>query len=224
MRIKKSDHRKDTFVVQVDADEVVVDSGKTVPYPTWIGTINVKTGKVDVWTPAASVPRGYRSAAKRMLEEALDDARAGKLTPNPGRHSGQMSQRVMSIAKPPIDADLRRRYEFFKTFGGGGRVGHAAEDSLNLARAERIAEERGWDTRWEEEQESWESFLGDEMTLDDISEVLWCGLYASDDEDAELLDSLGGITFGHDSRENRNYRRLVAAELALQACQEKDLL
>lgn len=137
------------------------------------------------------------------------------------RHSGQMSQRVMSITKPPVDADLRKRYDFFKTFGGGGRVGHAAEGSLNLARAERIAEERGWEAKWEEEQEAWESFLGDEQTMDDISSVLWCGLY---DENGKQLASLGGIQFGHDSAENRRYRRYTEAELALEAADEKGLL
>lgn len=137
------------------------------------------------------------------------------------RHSGQMSQRVMGITKPPIDADLKKRYEFFKTFGGGGRVGHAAEGSLNLARAERIAEERGWEAKWEEEQEEWSSFLGVEEKLEDISEVLWCGLY---DERGQIIGSLGGISFGHDSRENRNYQRMVEAELAAEAASEKGLL
>ena len=62
------------WTVRVDAGELVVDSGKSVPYPTTIGTIR-EDGKINVWTPAAYVPRGYRVVAQRMLESARDDLR-----------------------------------------------------------------------------------------------------------------------------------------------------
>lgn len=71
MKIKESDVTKGTYVVQVDANEVVTRYGKKVPYPTWIGTVN-RRGTINVWTPAASVPRHYKEAAKRMLEDARD--------------------------------------------------------------------------------------------------------------------------------------------------------
>jgi hypothetical protein len=54
------------------------DEGKPLPYPTWIGTIHTRTGKINVWTPAGYVPRGYRSAALRMLEAARDSLSAKK--------------------------------------------------------------------------------------------------------------------------------------------------
>lgn len=58
------------FRVRVDAGEVVTDSGKTVPYATWIGTVSV-TGEVRLWRPAGYLPRDYRPTAERMLSEAL---------------------------------------------------------------------------------------------------------------------------------------------------------
>lgn len=151
----------------------------------------------------------------------LNSEEAGVLRRAIHEREPNMRQTKMPFMRGPIDADLKKRYEFFKTFGGGGRVGYAAEGSLRLARAERIAEERGWEAKWEEEQEDWESFLGDHQTLADISAVLWCGLY---DENGEIIGSLGGIQFGHDSAENRGYRRYTEAELALEAAEEKDLL
>lgn len=69
MRYERSDIGLRGWRVLVDADEVRVTSGKTVPYPTWIGFIE-ESGKIHVWTPAAYVPRGYRAAAREMLEQA----------------------------------------------------------------------------------------------------------------------------------------------------------
>lgn len=73
MKIKESDVTKGVYTVQFDAGELVTDSGKAVPYGSWAGTIKIgKGGRViyNVWTPAASVPRGYKPAAKRFLEQA----------------------------------------------------------------------------------------------------------------------------------------------------------
>jgi hypothetical protein len=70
-KIEESTATRGTYVVRVDANEVVTRYGKKVPYPTWIGTIN-KRGTINVWTPSASVPRHYKEAAKRMLEDARD--------------------------------------------------------------------------------------------------------------------------------------------------------
>lgn len=70
MTLEPSGIGPDVFRVRVDADEVRVASGRTVPYPTWIGTINTRTGRINVWYPAAYLPRGYKAAALAMLEEA----------------------------------------------------------------------------------------------------------------------------------------------------------
>jgi len=77
MRIERAKHT-DAWLVHVDADELVCTS-KTLPYPTTIGLVWVN-GKVDVWTPAASKPRGYKDAALDMLEQAREELIAnGKL-------------------------------------------------------------------------------------------------------------------------------------------------
>jgi uncharacterized protein YbdZ (MbtH family) len=63
------------YTVLVDANELVVASGKRLPYSTWIGTIRLREGrppKITLWTPAASVPRGYKEAAQEMLERAAE--------------------------------------------------------------------------------------------------------------------------------------------------------
>jgi len=77
------------FTVLVDPGELVVASGERLPYSTWIGTIRLQEGRspqITVWTPAASVPRGYKAAAQAMLEEAAarlvrEQARASDLSP-----------------------------------------------------------------------------------------------------------------------------------------------
>jgi hypothetical protein len=62
-------------LLRVDAGELVCDGGKPLPYPTYIGVVDWKRARVTVWTPAASKPRGYRSAAKRTLEDVLAKGR-----------------------------------------------------------------------------------------------------------------------------------------------------
>jgi len=57
------------FTVSVHKDELVVASGKTLPYPAWIGTIG-GDGKITVWHPVGYRPRGYKVAAWAMLEKA----------------------------------------------------------------------------------------------------------------------------------------------------------
>lgn len=64
----------DYYVVLVEKDELQVESGKRLPYITYIGTIDLD-GKINVWTPAAYKPRGYPKAAQAMLEQARDQLR-----------------------------------------------------------------------------------------------------------------------------------------------------
>lgn len=60
------------YRVLVDAGQLVVASGRSLPYATWIGTVDARKRRINVWTPAASVPRGYRAAAEEMLESILE--------------------------------------------------------------------------------------------------------------------------------------------------------
>ncbi len=80
MRIEKGNgHDMYPYVwVLVDADELMCDV-RALPYSTWIGTIRLDTGKISVWTPAASIPRGYKRAALAVLEEAKEALLKGAL-------------------------------------------------------------------------------------------------------------------------------------------------
>ena len=62
----------------MDARALRTASGGTVPYPFSLGTIGAKSGvhgsriDVQVWEPAASVPRGYKLAATKAMDRALE--------------------------------------------------------------------------------------------------------------------------------------------------------
>ncbi len=61
------------FTVHVDKNELRCDGGKLLPYGFTVGTIEVGRGgkpKINVWMPAAWTPRGYKTAAKRLLDRA----------------------------------------------------------------------------------------------------------------------------------------------------------
>lgn len=62
--------------VLVDENELHCDR-KALPYSAWIGTIRLDTFKINVWTPAAYTPRGYRRAAAEMLEAAVEAIKDG---------------------------------------------------------------------------------------------------------------------------------------------------
>lgn len=81
-----------------------------------------------------------------------------------------------------------------------------------LAEAEAYALDHGWSYRWEDDPEGWDS-LGD-VPVEDVSEVLGVALL---DENGKTLESLGGVSFGHNFPDNRRYGRVVEAELALEA-------
>lgn len=84
----------------------------------------------------------------------------------------------------------------------------------SLATAEQYASAHGWTVDWEHEEGPWEDFYGEGQTADDVEQVVVAILK---DANGEVLGSLGGITEGFDSAANRKYRRVVEAELALEA-------
>jgi hypothetical protein len=113
-------------------------------------------------------------------------------------------------ATPKTD---RRAYDFFYRHAGYGYgPGETPEQGRKkgaaaLAKAEQEATARGWTVKWEEDPEGWDS-IGD-IDPDDVREILSAVLY---DEDGKVLESLGGIV-----NPDRNYSRVVEAELALEA-------
>lgn len=67
----------DTLLIRVDANTFLCDGGRLLPYPTYIGTVSRSTGRCHVWSPAASKPRGYRSAALRALKDISAEISGG---------------------------------------------------------------------------------------------------------------------------------------------------
>jgi hypothetical protein len=80
-----------------------------------------------------------------------------------------------------------------------------------LAKAERHAKAQGWSCHWEEDASSDSSDFSDETPA-------W-GLWVCILKDAEgnTLDVLGGVDFGRDANPGGPYKRVVEAELALEA-------
>lgn len=115
-----------------------------------------------------------------------------------------------------MDRDLRARYAFFRHQGGW--VGHDAELSLRLARAERYAERTGWCSRWEPDEDFDLSDL-EPGIASEVSEV-WCvSTYSPEHCDgsshdrrprdrAYPADSICGVI-----DPDRTYRRVVEAEM-----------
>jgi hypothetical protein len=64
----------DTVLVRVKPNELQCGS-KLLQYSTYVGCISRSTGKVTVWEPAASKPRGYRQAVKDLLERLVENAK-----------------------------------------------------------------------------------------------------------------------------------------------------
>lgn len=69
MRIEASTVNPGWYTVHVDSNELMCDK-RALPYPMCIGVIKPDL-TYDVWTPAASKPRGYPAAAREAMESAV---------------------------------------------------------------------------------------------------------------------------------------------------------
>jgi len=129
------------------------------------------------------------------------------------------TRRMHGIAgRIPVD---RAAYEFFRSHGTS-RVGWTAHDALSLARAERAAREEGCEWVWEWDDNGWlearqDHRYGRLSDADHPARVEGCILYGpippgGTDADRPVLASLWGIWDA-----SRDYRRVVQAELALEA-------
>lgn len=78
-----------------------------------------------------------------------------------------------------------------------------------LAEAEQWAKDEGYDFVWRDDDDP---LLGD-VPEDEVSGAFWV---AMEDEQGDIVQSLGSVLEGHDERANRRYRRVVEAELALE--------
>jgi hypothetical protein len=78
----------------------------------------------------------------------------------------------------------------------------------DLARAEMIADQLDWYYEWEQDQDPDLSWMSEEEQAKE-HEVLVCRLFDSKDR---VLEAIGGVTDA-----DRNYGRVIEAELALEA-------
>lgn len=110
-----------------------------------------------------------------------------------------------------VNPKLKKAFEFFLEHSGYVH-GRREQGALDLARAEAIAEALGWEVEWEPDEEEYQT----DLEGDQPDEVLSAILY---DDDGVVIGSLGGI-----GDPDKNYVRLVEAELASEALYERGLL
>ena len=99
---------------------------------------------------------------------------------------------------------LRKPYDFFRQHAGG-IVGHDAIYALRLARAELRATIEGYAVEWRDDPDGRDTFMNDQQPAECLVALLV-------DPVGRTVASLGGI-----GDPDRDYRRVVAAELALEA-------
>lgn len=89
-----------------------------------------------------------------------------------------------------------------------------------LAKAEAFATEQGWSVTWEQsgEQYGWQGETFDVITKPGFKGETFDGYDAAlYDEDGHFLGSIGGVTFAKNTPTGDPYKRVVEAELALEA-------
>jgi hypothetical protein len=185
-------------------------------YP-WITDVYL-TGRSGGWL---AIVDGTGGATKKKLEAIsaqVDQARQDFETAIIEEFGYTKNGKQQQIRFPGyVDPKLRKAYDFFKEHAGGV-VGEAGVGALNLARAEAYAKEHDWVFEWEDDPEEYQ--LGD--AEDEVPpEVLNCMLR---DEDGNVLASLGGIGMSGNTREDKDYGRVIEAELALEAMPEDKLV
>lgn len=129
----------------------------------------------------------------------------------------KVGKSLLHLSKPAT----RQAIEFFAKHAGycvpPGRMACAK----HLAQAEQLANDKQWMFSWEPDTDDYEGSLGDheywcekeQRGIPHQHEVYYCQLWANDGN--TMLASLCGIL-----DPDRNYRRVVEAELALEAAEE----
>lgn len=192
-------HARDTLgATHVSYPEPGTMQGVSIYFPRKDGQYE----RANTWQKA-----GYWHAAgpgnREIIRHLPRGAQSITRTPraSEARHARESGKRLK------VD---RRAYDFFRKQAGGA-VGYSAETAWRLAAAEQEATARGWTVEWDHDPEGWDS-LGD-IDPDTVNEVLYAVLR---DEDGNVLGSLGSIV-----DPDRNYSRVVEAELALEALNEE---
>jgi len=133
-----------------------------------------------------------------------------------------------------VNGRLYKAFQFFRQHAGFSTPPGRAQCALDLARAEQYAHDHDWVYEWELEQENPVDVLGEPDPVngpfyDPTNDFVYCVLRDSEPSchDAygrpvggSVLGSLGMIEESKDTRERNDYRRVVEAELALEAMYE----
>lgn len=166
-------------------------------------------------TPVAVFSHRAKAAAEKFAAKQRDFPI--NLTPSKAEMKEVVRRLTRGRSENPKARKTARRTRLLKEIAffkrhAGGQVGHASEGALELARAEKYADDHGWKVVWATDDDadwSWLDQPGFEREKAKDHEVYRAYLQ---DKDANVLASLSGI-FDPD----QNYTRVVEAELALEA-------
>ena len=111
-----------------------------------------------------------------------------------------------------VDRDLLERYRAMRN--AGGWVGHTAECRIALARADRWLESSGLETVTEDDPEPWEGDCPRPLDVVSVRLVRPCPLHGIECRHAETVAAIGGVGLDGNTRADREYLRILAAELA----------
>lgn len=194
-------------------------------YP-WVGRVYL-TGRSGGWLAVEDAKGGASELEVKLIAEDVEEAREqfendliesyghkrGFPREEHSRNAGRGTRGTQQRLPGPgfVDPKLKKAYEFFRGQQAPGIVGQSAKGAMDLARAEKYADDHGWEAVWEDDPEEYE--LGDAETERPF-EVLTCVIK---DENGHVLGSLGSIGMSGNARQDRDYRRVVEAELALEA-------
>jgi hypothetical protein len=162
--------------------------------------------KYEIRTVYPDGTESYSSLHFETAAKALERGRASIKAHVESEIEKRGKQKHEAALPKGITPSFEKAIKFFKEHGGG-RVGHAAEGALHLARAEKYAEDHDWTFEWKDDE-------GADMSgIEDAKEVL---LVALKDQNGKVIGSLGGV-----ADPSKSYARLVEAELALEAMPDK---
>ncbi len=166
----------------------------------------------------AQLNREIDMALHKRNVTALRQARS-----DPGAHEpaidallerGYSLERAKKAVKPYAKAPSAKAVDFFRKHAGYAQGRGEAKATAQtrrataLARAEAEAEDRGWTVTWEDDPEEWQG--DDERPFEVLVAVLR-------DANGNVLGSLGNIGMSGNTRTDRDYARVIEAELAEEA-------
>jgi len=132
------------------------------------------------------------------------------------REASGGAKRVHATKKTAPSAkavDFFRKHAGYSVRPGESKAKAKTRSAQALARAEAEAERRGWIVDWEHDPEEWQGDV--ERPFEVLTAILRDG-------DGQVLASLGGIGMTGNRKTDRDYGRVIEAELADEALYEEN--